>query len=43
MKEVKTMTDWRKKIFELINKMDNEKKLHRLYNFVVRLYCAGED
>ena len=42
-KEDGKMTDWRAKIIELIEKIDSEKKLHHLYNFVVRLCCAGED
>lgn len=36
------MTDWRSKIIEIINMMHSEKKLHYLYNFVVRLYCSDD-
>lgn len=36
------MTDWRSKIIEIINMIHSEKKLHHLYNFVVRLYCSDD-
>lgn len=36
------MTDWRSKIIEIINMMQSEKKLHYLYNLVVRLYCSDD-
>lgn len=43
MKEVKTMTDWREGIMRILNQINDEWMLHRIYNFLVRFYYLGED
>ena len=32
------MTDWREGIMRILNQIDSEWMLHRIYNFLVRFY-----
>lgn len=43
MKEDEAMTDWREGIMRILNQINDEWMLHRIYNFLVRFYYLGED
>lgn len=35
------MTDYKKMIVEMLDKIENIQTLKRIYNFICKLYCRG--
>lgn len=35
------MNDYKKMIIQMLNKINSERTLKRIYNFICRLYCKG--